>query len=36
VGSGVTAPAINGQYITTNLKGYGPRNFHLVFVYKFK
>ena len=28
-GSGLTSPAINGQIITTNLKGYGPRNFHL-------
>jgi Carboxypeptidase regulatory-like domain/TonB-dependent Receptor Plug Domain len=34
-GSGLTSPAINGQIITTNLKGYGPRNIHLVLVHNF-
>jgi hypothetical protein len=32
-GSGVAAPAINGQIITTNQKGYGPQNMHLSLVH---
>jgi hypothetical protein len=35
-GSGIGAQAINGQFVTTNLKGYGPRNIHLVLVHNFK
>ncbi len=34
-GSGVVSPAINGQFVTTNLKGYGPRNIHLVLAHNF-
>lgn len=32
-GSGIPAPAINGQFITTPQKGYGPQNFHLSLVH---
>jgi len=35
-GSGLTAPAVGGQFITTNLKGYGPRNIHLELAHNFK
>ncbi len=35
-GSGIGNQAINGQFVTTNLKGYGPRNIHLVLVHNFK
>ena len=35
-GSGVSSPAINGQIVTTNLKGYGPRNIHLVLAHNFR
>jgi hypothetical protein len=35
-GQGVGGVAVDGQYIATNLKGYGPRNIHLVLVHNFK
>ena len=35
-GAGVQSPAIGGQFVATTLKGYGPRNIHLVLVHNFK